>query len=239
VSGVRQRLLSLPTIALVALVVAAATLLGAVGGGTLALWRDVETATASMPAGVVVFGAGTPATPGSLADYATGPGDTVEVTFGAAAAATLYTTGSVAIPFQVDAVSQGHRGLSYTVARSITGGVFGDSAVRTVRVASAAACTVGVAGADTTASTPVPATYSTTKVYTTEYWCLVATFDRVKGSYANTASVDAGITTSGGATGQRIGDQDSWSAQVLKTFVPAQEPTHRLTLAFTTFRPTP
>lgn len=238
-SGVRQRLLSLPTVALVALAVAAATLLGAVGGGTLALWRDVETATASMPAGVVVFGAGTPTTPGSLADYATGPGDTVEVTFGAAAAATLYSTGSVAVPFQVDALAQGHRGLSYTLTRSISGGVFGDSVVRTVRVPTAAACTVGVAGADTTTSTPVPSTYSATKILTTEYWCLVATFDPMKGSYANTASVDAGVTTSGGATGLRIGDQDSWSALVRKTFVPAQEPTHRLTFAFTTFRPTP
>ncbi|GIG38995.1 SipW-dependent-type signal peptide-containing protein [Cellulomonas phragmiteti] len=236
----RARLASLPTLAVVALTVGAALVLGVVGGGTLALWRDTETVTARMPVGVVVFGVGAPAPAGTLADYATSPTDTVDFTFGAAAAATLYTTGAVAIPFQVDALAQGHRGLTYTVTRTIApGGVFADSTVRLVRVASPAACTTSAAGPDTTSSTPVAATYSDTRVLTVEHWCLVATFERMKGTYGNTASVDAGVSTSGGLTAQRATDQDSWSAQVRKTFVPANEPQHRLTLSFTTTRPVP
>lgn len=238
-SGLRQRILSLPTAAAVALTVLAAALVGVAGGGTMALWRDVETVTARMPAGVVVFGVGAPTTPGALSDYATGPGDTVELTFGATAAQTLYSTGAVAVPFQVDALAQGHRGLTYTLTRQISGGVFGDSAVKLVKVPNVAACTTGAAGTDTTTSAPVSSAYSSATTLTTEYWCLVATFERAKGSYANTATVDAGVTTSGGSTGVRVGDSDSWSADVRKYFVPAQEPTHRVVLSFTTSRSVP
>ncbi|MBO3094184.1 hypothetical protein [Cellulomonas dongxiuzhuiae] len=235
-SGLRERLVSLPTAAVLALAVGIAALVGMVGGGTLALWRDVETVSASMPSGVVAFGVRASA-PVAQTDYATSATDTVDFTFGSAAAATLYTTGSVALLFQVDALAQGHRGLRYTVTRQISGGVFGDSTVRLVKVTSAAACTATASGPDASTSTPVPSTYSTTKALTSEYWCLIATFEQLKGSYGNTASVDAGVTTSGGTTSERVGAQSSWSAQVRKTFVPANEPTHRLRLAFTTFRP--
>ncbi|MBO0899656.1 hypothetical protein J1G42_06740 [Cellulomonas sp. zg-ZUI222] len=236
-SGLRGRLVSLPTAGVLALTVALAALVGVVGGGTLALWRDVETVTAGMPAGVVVFGVGTPGEPGALADYATGPGDTVELTFGPAQAATLLATGSVAVPVQVDALSQGHRGLRYTVTPHITGGILGESDVRLVKVAGPAACTPTVAGPEAGASTPVPADYSDTRRLTSEYWCLVAAFDPVQGTYDSTASVDAGVATSGGSTSQRVTVEDRWSASVGKARVPADEPTHRLTFAFTTFRP--
>ncbi|MCM0639755.1 SipW-dependent-type signal peptide-containing protein [Cellulomonas wangsupingiae] len=236
-SGLRDRVVSLPTAGVLALTVALAALVGVVGGGTLALWRDVETVTAGMPAGVVVFGVGPPGEPGTLTDYATGPGDTVDLTFGPAAAATLLATGSVAVPVQVDALAQGHRGLRYTVTRHIAGGILGESDVRLVKVAGPAACTTTVAGPAAGASTPVPADYSDTRRLTSEYWCLVATFDPVQGTYDATASVDAGVATSGGATPQRVTDEDRWSASVGRALVPADEPTHRLTFTFTTFRP--
>jgi len=237
VSGLRGRLVSLPTAGVLALTVALAALVGVVGGRTLALWRDVESVTAGMSAGVVVFGVGAPGEAGTLADYATGPGDTVELAFGPVQAATLLETGSVAVAVQVDALSQGHRGLRYIVTPHITGGILGESDVRLVKVAGPAACTSTVAGPDARESTPVPADYSDTRRLTTEYWCLVATFDPVQGTYDSTASVDAGVATSGGSTSQRVTDEDRWSASVGKPLVAADEPTHRLTFTFTTFRP--
>ena len=236
-SGLRGRLVSLPTAGVLALTVALAALVGVVGGRTLALWRDVESVTAGMSAGVVVFGVGAPGEAGTLADYATGPGDTVELAFGPVQAATLLETGSVAVAVQVDALSQGHRGLRYIVTPHITGGILGESDVRLVKVAGPAACTSTVAGPDARESTPVPADYSDTRRLTTEYWCLVATFDPVQGTYDSTASVDAGVATSGGSTSQRVTDEDRWSASVGKALVAADEPTHRLTFTFTTFRP--
>jgi len=237
VTGLRERLVGLPTVVVLVLTVAVAGLVGAAGGGTLALWRDVEQVTASMPAGVVVFGAGAPAPAGPLADYATGPDDTVEFRFGPGAAETLYTTGSVFIPIQVDALAQGHRGLRYTVSRQIApGGVFADSVLRLVKVPRMADCRAGVVGEETTGSAPVTADYSTTTALTTEYWCLAAAFQPMKGTYDNQASVTAGVTTSSGAAAGTVSDQDGWSAQVRKTFVPANEGTHRVTFSFTTFR---
>lgn len=233
-----RRVRALPTAVLVAGAVALALLLGATTGGTLALWRDTATVQTRMPAGVVVLGAGTPAAPGQLADYATSATDTAEVPFGPAQASTLYTTGSVAVPFQVDSLAQGHRGLRYTVTPEVSGGVFGRSTVRVVRVASAAACTTALTGTATGTSTPWSGAYTTTTALLPEYWCLVATFDRVKGSYANTASVEATVTTSGGTSAGTVAASASWAAQVMKTLVPANEPAHRVRVAFQTFRGT-
>ncbi|QCB92927.1 hypothetical protein [Cellulomonas shaoxiangyii] len=222
--------------AVVLVALALALLVGTTAGGTLALWRDTATVTTRMPAGVVVVGAGAPAPTGTLADYASGPGDPVEVPFGPAQAATLYTTGAVAVPFQVDTLSQGHRGLRYQLAPQVAGGVFGQSVVRLVRVADAGACTPAVAGEAATTATPWSGAYSTSTALRSELWCLVATFDRIRHTYTNTATVDASVTTSTGAVVGSVSSSASWSAQVLKALDPATEPTHRVAVTWQTFR---
>ncbi|MBD7918327.1 hypothetical protein H9657_08570 [Cellulomonas sp. Sa3CUA2] len=227
---------------LTAAVVLAAVLVGAGTGGTFALWRDQERGTAAMPVGVTVFGVGAPATPGSLATYATADGQSLVFEFGPAQAATLYGTtatgGAVAIPVQVDSLAQGHRGLSYTVTPSVSGGVFGASTWALYKVASQAACTTSTTGTATTTATPWSTAYTSTRALTSEYWCLVATFVPVTGTHENTATVTGTPDTPGMATPREVTDtSDTWRATVAQTLDPAAEPTHRLTFTFTTTRP--
>lgn len=222
----------------VAVLVAAAALSGT--GATFALWREEARGTVRMPVGVTVFGAGAPATPGSLAQYATSEDDELVVTFGPAQAATLRggsSGGSVAVPFQVDALSQGHRGLAYTVTADVEGGVFGSSQWSLHRVASAAACTPTSTGTPVTGSTPVAATYSSSTTLVTEYWCLVARYVPVTGSHTNTATVTGDAVLPGAGARPRITASDTWGATVREDLDPADEPTHSLTFAFSTFRP--
>jgi predicted ribosomally synthesized peptide with SipW-like signal peptide len=219
----------------------AAAAVGVVGGAAFALWQDQVDATGRIASGVVVFGAGAPAAKGSLADYSTAPGDAPVFTFGSAAATTLFTQGSVAVPIQVDALSQGNRGLSYELDPSITGGVFGASDVIVFPVASAAACTVGAAPATQPplTSTPVSAAYSgayddTVDDLTSEYWCVVAQFDRTLYDYDN--QVTARGSWSPGSTVQ---DEDTWAATVTSDLDPAVEPDHTITFDYTTFHRCP
>ena len=228
---------------LTAAVTLVAVLVGAGTGGTLALWRDQESGTAAMPVGVTVFGVGAPATPGSLATYATADGQSLSVEFGRPQAATLYGTtadgGAVAIPFQVDSLAQGHRGLSYTVTPSISGGVFGASRVALYKVASAAACTTSTTATAATGSTPWSTDYTSTSALRSEYWCLVARFVPVTGTHTNTATVTGTPVIPGLGAQTPLTATDSWSSTVRQTLDPAAEPTHRLTFTFTTSRVTP
>lgn len=224
----------------VAALVVAAALAGAGADGTLALWSDEASGTVRMPVGVTVFGVGAPATPGSLAQYATSEDDELVVTFGPAQAATLRggaTGGSVAVPVQVDALSQGHRGLTYTVTADVEGGVFGSAQWSLHKVTSAAACTPTSTGAAASGSTPVPATYSSSTALVTEYWCLVARYVPVTGSHANTVTVTGEAVLPGLAARPNLTATDAWGATVREDLDPAAEPTHSLTFAFSTFRP--
>lgn len=219
-------------------VTAAALAGGAVGlgGASLALWSDAEQVTGAVTSGHELFAVGAPG--------ATSPAPSGTATFvvGAAEAAALVRDGEVAVPIQVDSVSQGNKGLRYAVARPQDwgGNVFGASTVHTFPVPDAAACSVDrlspedlvPAGPDT--STPVPAVYSTTTEPVTEYWCVYAAYagPPVLGEYENTATAAA---TS--PTGQRVEDEDSWHAVVAADLDPADEPDHAITFTYTTFRP--
>lgn len=223
----------------VALVLLGAVLVGAGTGGTLALWRDEVTGTARMPVGVTVFGVGAPATPGTLAQYATTDGQSLTFTFGPAQAAALYggpSGGAVAIPVQVDSLSQGHRGLSYTVTPRISGGVFGASGWTLTKVASAAACTTATSGAAVTSSTPWGTGYTSTTALVSEYWCLVARFVPVSGTHTNTATATGTPVLPDGGAAAPLTATDSWSATARQTLVPAAEPTHSLTFTFRSTR---
>ncbi|MFS0703089.1 hypothetical protein AB6N23_01070 [Cellulomonas sp. 179-A 9B4 NHS] len=238
--GARPRRRRLRGLVVAAVAVALAVGTGITAGSTVALWRDRETFSVRMPAGVVAFGARTVTAPATATDWATGTGDPVEAVFGPGQAATLYDTGSAAVLFQVDSLAQGHRGLRYTVTPTVSGGVFGAATLRLFTVTSPALCVPGATGTPATASTPWQPGYSTATALRAEYWCLVATFDKVRGAYANTASVVGDVQTSTGTVTDAVRAQASWAAQVLKAINPATEPAHRLTFRYETFRgPTP
>jgi hypothetical protein len=218
-----------------------AVLVGAGTGSTLALWRTEVSGTARMPVGVTVFGVGAPATPGTLAAYATAEGQSLTFELGPAQAAALYgdasTGGAVAVPVQVDSLAQGHRGLTYTVTPSITGGVFGASRWSLHKVTSAAACTTATTATAATSSTPWTTAYTSSTTLVSEYWCLVARFVPVTGSHTNTATVTGTPAIPGLGAPSPLTATDSWTATARQTLVPSAEPTHRLTFTFSTSRP--
>lgn len=225
----------------VGVLVVTAVLAGIGTGGTLALWSAEERGTLRMPVGVTVFGVGAPATPGTLAQYATSEDDELVVTFGPAQAAALQGTGgtggAVAVPVQVDALAQGHRGLTYTVTADVEGGVFGASRWSLHKVASAGACSTSTTGSSASTSTPVAATYSSSTALVTEYWCLVARYVPVTGTHTNTVTVGGEAVVPGTTARPQVTADDTWRSTARRTFDPAAEPTHSLTFAFSTFRP--
>lgn len=208
-----------------------------VGGTTLALWSDEIEVTGAVASGYQSFavgppGATTPSTDGSA-----------EVAVGPAEAEQLLSTGEVALPMQVDSVSQGNKGLRYEVRLPSDWGdgvLAAAPEVHLFRVPDATACTTaalpgdGLPADSDRHSTPVTADYSSTTTPVTEYWCLYATLDGPLqvGDYENTASVDA--TSPAGTVVQ---GEDSWDAVVLADLDPAAEPVHTITFSSTTFRP--
>ena len=224
---------------LVTLVLVAAALVGAGSVGTLALWRNSEHGTVTFRTGVVVFGVGAPGMPtyASSTSPVTGrPGvdeGSVTFTFGPTQAQTLYTSGAVAIPVQVDSLAQGNRGLSYQVTTSATGGVFGASQVALYQVVTAAACTTATTATTATGSAPWSTAYSTAVTPTSEYWCLVAHYVPTRWSHTDTATV----TGTGPGSSGTVGASSTWSGTATQTFVPGAEPTHTLTFTFRTYGP--
>jgi len=219
--------------------VAAAGLVGAavgIGGASLALWRDSVEVGGAVSTGYQSFAVGSPGA------TVVAPSGTADFTVGSEAAAALVRDGEVAVPVQVDSVSQGNKGLHYTVTppASWGEGVLGASAVHVFRVDSPAACTTEALSPDTVpapgplSSTPVPATYTTGTEPVSEYWCVYASYDGppALGEYANTATVTAVAPGS-----EQVSDEDGWNATVVADLDPADEPDHVLSFTSTTFRP--
>lgn len=221
-------------------VVVCGVVAGTLLGGTLALWRDTATFSARMPAGVAVFGVGAPGPNGTLSQYATADGQSLTFAFGPAQATALYNGGAgaiVAVPVQVDSLSQGHRGLRYTVTTELRGGVFGASQVQLYRVDSPAACTTSTTATVATTSTPWTADHTATTALLSEYWCLVARYVPVTGTHTNTATATGTPVVPNVASPPGVTATDTWTSTVQSVLDPAAEPTHTLTFAFTTFRP--
>ena len=187
-----------------------------------------------MPVGVAVFGAGAP---GSLT-YAAAETDKPVFSFGKVQAQTLHDTGAVAFVVQVDSLSQGHRGLTYTVTPAISGGLFGASTMVLTKVASAAACTTSTTGPAPTPTTSVPwtGTYNEATAPVAEYWCVVAKWTRVTGTHTDTVTASG---TSADGTPVPVTATDTWNATVDNNIDPTVEPTQKLTFDFRTFRGSP
>lgn len=211
----------------------------AVSGASLALWNQSAFGEGQTRGGFEHFAAGQV---GSVEEAVQG---SVSVSVGVAEATELAENGKVAVVFQTDSVSQGNKGLQYTITAPEWGdGLFGTTTPELFPVSSPAECTVtdhpttgGLpfdAGAAPVASTPVSADYSTTTTPTTEYWCLVAELGQMPdvGSYKNTATA-----TAKDDSGQQVSDTDDWSAVVTTGIDPADEDEHLVTFSYTSFRP--
>jgi hypothetical protein len=253
-------------VAVTALVLALAALVGFGAVGTFALWRDSEHGTITARTGVVVFGAQrlASAATGDTADaattYATSTtavtGRTgvnqgsVSVTFGQLPQTTaLYgstdpavtTGGAVAIPFRVDSLVQGHRRLAFQVSRSITGQIFGNASttVRLYAVASAGTtdCNTSTTGTDVLST-------QTFTPWPTDYPTLTSTptsaYFCLVARFVPTVwnhSDTATVTATGpGTSGTVTGTSNTWSAMARQTLTPAAE-TNTLTFTFRTYRP--
>ncbi|MDA3147484.1 hypothetical protein JSO19_08835 [Leucobacter sp. UCMA 4100] len=210
-----------------------------VAGATAALWTHSATADIKVGEGVQGFAAGHA---GAVSQTT---GSSIDVPIGADAVTRLIADGSVAIPFETQSLSQGNKGLWYTLASPDWGdGALGHSASNVFKVADAASCTVEAAATatvtpmnaadDRVTSTPVSADYSTSEQATTEFWCFVATLDEPGevGSYMNTATVTAVDDEN-----LEVTDSDDWSARVLESFDVGNESERVLTFSYETFRP--
>lgn len=201
--------------------------LGSVSG-TYALWGDSENLEFEVQRGVESFAAG----PVNHTVEATD--GTVDVTVGAPEAAQLVEAGGIAIALQTDSVSQGNRGLSYTISEPDWGDrIFGSAQTALFPIDSAGACAVENAPATASElhSTPISAEHSDSTEPTIEYWCFVAELDSppVEGTYSSTASVTAESTDD-----VTVEASDDWEADV--TMDPADEPDHAITFSYETFR---
>lgn len=206
-------------------------LLGA-GGTTWALWSDDASISGEIGTGYEYFAAGLAGATTAAVDHE------ATVTIGSDAAQTLLTDHEVAIPLQTDSLSQGNKGLHYTITQpDWNTGIFGASTVGIFPIDSAAGCAVENKPAEydrDLASTPVTSDYSTSTTNTVELWCLVAELDKdgISGEYTNTATVRANDPDDVVVT-----DTDEWNADVRLGLDPDDEPDHDIIFTYSTFRP--
>ncbi|WP_147915468.1 hypothetical protein [Ruania zhangjianzhongii] len=232
-------------------VVATSALLGGalgLGGASFALWEDAVSFDGQIASGYEYFAAGRgEANASTVADsamtavsdaVAPPTGETAAVTIGTADAQMLLEDHELAVPLRTDSLSQGNKGLHYTLAEPDWGdGIFGAADVFLFPVATAADCTVDNAPADPPAelsSTPVAADYSDATTPTTEYWCLVAALGALpdEGDYTNEVTA-----TGTDPSDTEVSDTDTWSADVTSAMDPADEPDHEIAVTYQTFRP--
>ncbi len=173
---------------LIASAATATVLLGSIGGATMALWHAEQSFTSEIKTGKVAFAVGAPGS--TLAQTANATGDKLDFSFGKAEAATLLDKLEVAIPIQVDSLSQGNKGMRYAVTPPEFGAdsLFGAAKTELVRVDSAADCKVdprpqlpASVPADYYKRTPVSSDYSADTAPKSEFWCLVATLGQGPG----------------------------------------------------------
>lgn len=230
---------------LIASAAVATVLVGTVGGATMALWHDEESFTSQVQTAKVAFSIGTPVAEGSaLAKSANAAGQALGFTFGKTEAATLLNSKAVAIPIQVNSLSQGNKGMRYAVAPPTFAkdSIFSAATTELVRVDSAGKCTVvprpqlpSPLPSGYYTRTPVSSDYSAATTPTSEFWCLTATLDKAPGAgtYTNKATVTA---TPDKGTGT-VTDSAQWWANVTSVADATKEPDHTIGFTFETFRP--
>lgn len=200
----------------------------AVTGATSALWRTELTAQAALPDAAVLFTVN--------GEDATASVPTVAVTLGTAETQALLDEGRIALPIEVESLSQGNRGLRYSITLPTTqeSDILHWADVTVFPVTAQAQCTVDTEAPilPPSTSTPVPATYSDGTTPVTEHWCLQAELGQLPdvGVYTSTATI-----TGTHALGEIVATQP-WNIDVATAFTAANEPTHRIEFTYETFR---
>ncbi|WP_336662796.1 hypothetical protein [Leucobacter sp. USHLN154] len=200
----------------------------AVAGATSALWRTELSTHAALPDAAVLFDVN--------GESSSASDPTVTYAIGSDDMQALMDDGSIAIPIEVKSLSQGNRGLRYTVTPPATTETdimhWADTTV--FPVTSEGSCTVDtdVPTDPPLTSTPVPATYSDTTTPTTEYWCLHAKLGHLPdaGRYTSTATI-----TGTHALGEIV-KESLWDLEVTTAFTVADEPEHEVAFTYETFR---
>lgn len=224
----------LPTWRQPVLLAGAAVLAGAalgMGGTTLALWQDQAGFSVSARSGYEYFAAGAPGQTQPATD------GSVTFTVGAEHAARLQADRQIVIPLETQSISQGNKGLRYTITEPNWGDhFFGAATTMLYQVPSADACTVDHAPASSgePRSTPVSAEYSDTDEPVVETWCLVATINNLpdEGTYSNSVTA-----TAQDPAGTAVEATATWHAEVTSSMNPDDEPDHVITFEYETFRP--
>lgn len=210
--------------------VAAGVALG-MGGGTFALWQDSTGFTLSAHSGYEYFAAGAPGATQPATD------GTVRYTVDPNHAKTLRDNGEVAFAIQTESVSQGNKGLRYSITEPDWGDhIFGAASTNVFHVNSPEECSLEAHPrvSDERSSTPVAAEYSASEEPIVETWCVVATLDELpdQGSYSNSVTV-----TAKDSADEPVKATDSWHAEVTSSMDPADEPQHTFRFEYETFRP--
>ncbi|PWD50939.1 hypothetical protein C8046_10025 [Serinibacter arcticus] len=215
-------------------------------GASLASWSDqAANAAGSSSWGYEYFAAGLPGQVTAAATSGTDTNHTVDVAVdGVGLAGALLSSGKAAQAFQVDALSQGNKGLRYATQWQgawAAGTPLADPGVTLAyfKVANRAACTPDAVAPSPNPqeSTPVSAAYSAGTAVTTEWWCLTArgtTSDA--GSHSNTAGATAS-SANGTVTATPGGRGLTWSASVTTALTAAGQGTRTLRFTYDTFRP--
>lgn len=218
--------------------------LGAAGTATFALWSDQNTLTGSVQTGYEYFAAGLADT--TLQTPSPTQPHTVNIPSGweVDAATELMQNQSVAVVFETQSLSQGNKGLSYTVNEPADwgDGIFADADVFLYWVPTPADCDVAVAKPATPDtvegfnSQPVSSEYSEDTAVVTEYWCLLATYipPTAAGHYNNTATV-----TGRGVNDEVLTDTDQWWVDLSKTYDPTVQIELPMSFTYSTDRPQP
>ena len=225
------------------------------GGSTLARWQDgANPQLGSINWGYEYFGAGQAKTPAgvvlnpvALTTPTAGGVVTLDSAGPALATALLASSdGKAAVAFRVDSISQGNKGLKYSVVGPTwnAGTVLANTTTTLFKVSSLAACTPTATppSPNPQNSVPVSSAYSTVTAVTSEFWCLTVsgTMPDV-GSYSNTAGATA-TNQAGGqvtATPAPAPASNAWAATVTTAFLAANQNPGSVTFTYQTFRGTP
>lgn len=206
----------------------AALVTAAVPGATYALWHDeLETTGVIADAATIFEVDGTAATSAA---------PSVGVPLGPEEAQILLDEHDLAVAVEVRALSQGNRGLRYTVDLDAAepDSIFASAQVAVFPVPDAAACTTAAALPESTptSSTPVPAGYSDSAVPEVEFWCVRAHLDKLP----DEGKFQSWVTITGTSAFGEVSELIFWNFTVLTAFRAAAEPEREVTFTYETFR---
>ena len=198
---------------------------GLATGGTLALWTDSSPITMpSVGYGHIGLDVRLDGVETALASGETA----VEVRLGPSEAQDLVSQGELYLQLEVEASTQGHLGMDYTIEieTAQAGTVFAGSLVEIYSIEDEFQCTAQGIATGTLVESPISAIEPTYDTYKTDaqWFCLVVVFDPATGEPYDTTATATGL----GPGSNQVTDTDDWDAIVQPD--PASEPELAITI---------